>query len=160
MLHENRPCATILFQKTLCILCACKNCRKHFEERCHQILSGHIGAAASCSIHPAEGDRSESSGRLDGQGSYLTEGELLKMYFVNKVNTLGPTYNEFGYNKHPAITSRFLCIKIIDCHVKKIIYNEHPLTTSSFFCMFLLIVSGTQCKYGEYSRSSNVYNRI
>ena len=29
-------------------------------------------------------------------------------------NTLGPAYNEFGYNGHPAITSNFL-------HQKKII---------------------------------------
>ena len=28
-------------------------------------------------------------------------------------STLGPAYNKFGYNKHSAITSRFLCIKII-----------------------------------------------
>ena len=82
------------------------------------------------------------------------------MYFVNKVNTLGPTYNKFGSNEQPAIMSRFLCIKIIDCHVTKFNYNEHPVTTSSFFCIFLLIVSGTQCKYGKYSRSCNVYDSI
>ena len=32
-------------------------------------------------------------------------------------NTLGPAYNEFGYNEFPAITSRFLYIKIFDCNV-------------------------------------------
>ena len=42
-------------------------------------------------------------------------------------------------------TSRFLCIKIIDCNVKKLCYNEYPLITSSFFCIVLLVVSGTQC---------------
>ena len=31
--------------------------------------------------------------------------------------TLGPAYNEFGYNKHLTTMSRFLCIKIIDCSV-------------------------------------------
>ena len=31
--------------------------------------------------------------------------------------TLGPAYNEFGYNEHPVSTSKFLCIKIIDCNV-------------------------------------------
>ena len=31
--------------------------------------------------------------------------------------TLGPTYNEFGYNEHPIITNRFLCINTIDCNV-------------------------------------------
>ena len=60
---------------------------------------------------------------------------------------LDPTYVEFGYNEHPATTSRFLCIKIIDYNVKKFGYNEHPLITSSFFCIFLLVVSGTQCSY-------------
>ena len=38
--------------------------------------------------------------------------------------TLDPAYNEFGYNEHSAITSRFLCIKIIDCNVKKFGYND------------------------------------
>ena len=33
--------------------------------------------------------------------------------------TLDPTYNEFGYSEHLAITSRFLCIKIIDYNVNK-----------------------------------------
>ena len=54
-------------------------------------------------------------------------------------STLGPPYHEFGYKKHPAVTSRFLCIKIIDCNVKKFSYNEHPLIISSFFCIFLLL---------------------
>ena len=57
--------------------------------------------------------------------------------------TLGPAYNELGYNEDPAVTSRFLCIKIIDCHVKKFVYNKDPLIMSSFFCLFLL-VSATQ----------------
>ena len=56
-------------------------------------------------------------------------------------------YNEFGYNEHLAITSRFLCINIIDCNVKKFAYNEHPLVTNSFFCIILLVVSGTQCNW-------------
>ena len=51
-------------------------------------------------------------------------------------STLGPAYNEFSYNKHPAVTSRFLCIKIIDCNVKKFGYIEYPLITSSFFRIF------------------------
>ena len=38
--------------------------------------------------------------------------------------------------------SRFLCIKIIDCNVKKFGYNEHPLVTTSVFCIFLLDVIG------------------
>ena len=46
------------------------------------------------------------------------------------------------------ITSRFLCIKIIDCNVKKFGNNEHLLISSSFwgrfFCIFLLVVSGTR----------------
>ena len=55
------------------------------------------------------------------------------------------TGSEFGYNEHSAITSRFLCIRIIDSNVKKFGYNEHPPATTSFFCIFLLVVSRTQC---------------
>ena len=68
--------------------------------------------------------------------------------------TLGPAYNEY-----PAKTSRFLCIRIIECNVRKFGYNEHPLKTSSFFCIFLLVVSGTQCTYiskNETLRPCNV----
>ena len=39
-----------------------------------------------------------------------------------------PAYNEFGYSEHPAILGRFLCIKIIDCDVKKSGYNEQFLS--------------------------------
>ena len=49
------------------------------------------------------------------------------------VITLGPADNEFGYNEHTATISRSLCIKIIDCSVKKFGYNSHPLIRSSFF---------------------------
>ena len=59
--------------------------------------------------------------------------------------TLGPANNEFVYNEHPAITSRFLCIKVIDCSVKKFGYNGHPFITSSFFYIVIFVVSGTQC---------------
>ena len=51
-----------------------------------------------------------------------------------------PTYNEFGYNRHPPSTSIFLCIQIIDCHVEKFGYKEHPLITSCFSCIILLDV--------------------
>ena len=61
--------------------------------------------------------------------------------------TLGPAYNELGYNEHPAVASRFLCTKIIDCNVKKFGHNKHPLVTSSFFCNFLLVVSGPSVIY-------------
>ena len=33
---------------------------------------------------------------------------------VQMALTLGLAYNEFGYREHPATTSKFLCIKIID----------------------------------------------
>ena len=55
---------------------------------------------------------------------------------------LGIAYNEFGYNEHPAITSRILCIKITDCNVKKLAYNEHPLITNNFFCIFNSLEAG------------------
>ena len=60
----------------------------------------------------------------------------------NTDTTLGPAYNEFGYSEYPTTTSRFLCIKIIDCSVKKLGYSEHPLVI--VFYIFLLVVSGTQ----------------
>ena len=35
------------------------------------------------------------------------------------IDTLGSTYNDFGYNEHSAEMSRFLCNNVIDCNVKK-----------------------------------------
>ena len=58
------------------------------------------------------------------------------IFDAKKSTTLDPAYNEFGYNEHPVIVSRFLCIKLIDCNVKKFGYNEYPLITSSSFCIF------------------------
>ena len=49
---------------------------------------------------------------------------------------MGLVHNEFGYNEHSALTSKFLYIKIIDWNVWKFGYNEHPLITSSFFHVF------------------------
>ena len=63
------------------------------------------------------------------------------LLWVQSLDTLGPAYNEFGHNEHPAETSRFLCINIIDCSVKKFGYNEHPLTTKQF-----LLHHFTRCK--------------
>ena len=60
-------------------------------------------------------------------------------------STLGLACNEFGYNDHLAMTSRFLCIEIIDFNVKKFGYNEDPLIMTSFFCIFPIVISGTQC---------------
>ena len=53
--------------------------------------------------------------------------------------TMGTAYNEFGYNQYPAIMSRFLCIKIIDCNVKHFSYNHNEQ-----FLLNLLPVSGTE----------------
>ena len=65
------------------------------------------------------------------------------------ISTLGPAYNEFGYNdfgcnEHLTTTSRFHSIKIIDCNVKQLSCNKQPLVVISFFYIFLLVVSGTQ----------------
>ena len=49
--------------------------------------------------------------------------------------TLGAAYNE-----HPAITNRFLLIKITDSHVKQFGYYDHPRRTST---SFVVVVSGT-----------------
>ena len=50
--------------------------------------------------------------------------------YCRNVSTQGPSYNEFGHNKHPALAIRFVCIKIIDCNLKKFDCEEHPLTMS------------------------------
>ena len=47
--------------------------------------------------------------------------------------TLGKAYDEFGYNEHPAIKSRFIFKKIIDCNVKKFRYNETHLKQADVF---------------------------
>ena len=84
------------------------------------------------------------------------------MKFCHKVCacTLGSAYNEFGCNEHPTTTRIFLCIKIIDCNVKKFSYNENPLIRSSYFCVFLLIVSGTQCTFVSLKFLSNCFEWI
>ena len=67
-------------------------------------------------------------------------------FFLNSIqkttaDTLGPSYNQFCYGEHPAITNIFLCIKIIDCKVKKFGYNENPFIMSCF-----LLHLFTRCK--------------
>ena len=52
------------------------------------------------------------------------------------VPALCPVNKEFGYNDHPVTMSRFPCVKIIYCNVRKFGYKEHPLITSTFFCIF------------------------
>ena len=66
---------------------------------------------------------------------------FLGAIYFQRLCILGPAYNEFCYNEHPAITSRFVCIKITDSNVKKFGYNEYSLATSSFPCIFLLVTS-------------------
>ena len=53
--------------------------------------------------------------------------------------------NEFSYNEHLVILSRFPCIKIIYCKVRKFGYKEHPLYNLLFH--LLLVVSETQCSF-------------
>ena len=55
--------------------------------------------------------------------------------------TLGPAYNEFGYNELPPITTGFLASKSLAAIsiLEKIGYKDHPLTTSNSF---------TCCKQG------------
>ena len=56
--------------------------------------------------------------------------EKSKLFLLIRQSTLFPTYKEFGYNEQPAMTIKFLCIKIIDINVKKFDNNEIPLTMS------------------------------
>ena len=71
--------------------------------------------------------------------------------------TMGPAYNEFGYNEHLVVEIRFLCIKLIDCNVKKFGYNEQPLITSSSLCIFLLVTNPTQ-NLDKTSGGSRIYH--
>ena len=59
------------------------------------------------------------------------------------IDTLGSTYNEFGYNEHSAEMSRFLCNNVIDWNVKKFVYNEQ-------FLFHLLVVSWIQCNSSQF----------
>ena len=57
---------------------------------------------------------------------------------------LGSAYNEFAHNEHLAYTSRFLCIKIIDCNVTKFGYKEQAVSFAFF----------THCKRDPVYRDS------
>ena len=96
----------------------------------------------------------------DGICSFFIGIHSSTLLWVQSLDTLGPAYNEFGHSEHPAKTSRFLCINIIDCNVIKFVYNEHPLITSSFSCIFLLVVSGTQYNgcWTQYNGCWTQYN--
>ena len=76
------------------------------------------------------------------------------MYFSAKISvciwcwrltTLGPAYNEFGYNEHPAITSNFFLWEKNTSDVKKVQLQRVPLITSKFLWIKLLVITGTQC---------------
>ena len=50
--------------------------------------------------------------------------------------TMGPAYNEFGYNDQPSVTSRFLCVKFIDCNVQcSKIRLQRGVSISSFYSL-------------------------
>ena len=63
------------------------------------------------------------------------------MAFFSSSVTLGPTYNEFRYNEHSTITTRFLCIKNIDNITKRFGYNEQFLLHLCTCCKW----DRTQC---------------
>ena len=72
--------------------------------------------------------------------------------------TLGPNYNEFGYNDHPAVRSGFLSIKIIDSNSKKFGYNGHALIKSSCFYICLLTGTVTQYNYNKELTSETLHS--
>ena len=78
--------------------------------------------------------------------SMRASGYVYRMEFVKTrwscSCALGPAYNEFGYNEHPAITSRFLSIKIIDRNVKNV-WLQRTLTYNKQFLLHLF----TRCKW-------------
>ena len=66
------------------------------------------------------------------------------VYFTG---TLGPAYNEFGYNENPAIANNFSPQKkslLIDINVKKVYLQPVPFITNKFFWIRLLVVNGSQ----------------
>ena len=91
-------------------------------------------------------------------------------------NTLGPAYNEFGYNEHMlsvctihwvqltmSLVTTSTCLQRADSFVSKYIidsndktfgYYEHPQTASSFLRIDLLFLSGTQYIATYYSDES------
>ena len=71
--------------------------------------------------------------------------------------TLGPNYNEFSYNDHPAVRSDFLSIKIIDSNSKKFGYNEHQLKTNGYLYICLLIGTVTQYNYNMELTSETLH---
>ena len=42
----------------------------------------------------------------------MFDGKCIQFMLKISLITLGLAYSEFGYNEQPAVTSRFLCIKI------------------------------------------------
>ena len=73
--------------------------------------------------------------------SISTRGSCPKYNFPSVTNqhntcTPGTAYNEFGYNAHPAITNRFVCIKIIKAKFKSSVTMSSDLQRAVSFASF------------------------
>ena len=87
----------------------------------HQVTINTLGGK----LRESERKRAEDYAKYAEVAVFL---EQLKSYRVKleKVDTLRPACNEFGYSEHTAVTSRFLFIKIID----------NNASSCSSFCIF------------------------
>ena len=60
----------------------------------------------------------------------------MNVIFVPRLEMVESITMGSANNVQTAVTSRFLCIKIIDSNGNKLGYNEQPLIIRSFFCFF------------------------
>ena len=69
--------------------------------------------------------------------------DVLRAFFSSQpgIEVSKSTLHWVPLSTSSVVTSRFLCLKILDCNVKKFGYNKHLLIMNSFFCIFILIVS-------------------
>ena len=69
---------------------------------------------------------------------YALDWQILLSQFFRGPCTLGPAFNEFGYNE------QIFLHKITDSNVKFRLQEEHQFATKNFLCISFLVVSGTQ----------------
>ena len=70
--------------------------------------------------HFADNVEYQMDGFLEKNRDTILE-EQINLFKASQVSTPGPKCNEFGFDKHLAVASRFCCIKIIDCRIQNFI---------------------------------------
>ena len=78
---------------------------------------------------------------------------VLMIYVQTKrqIYPLGPAYNDFGYNDHLGLTSRFHRIRITDYNVEKFCCTGYPLKVKSH----LRFLGSNYCL--NYSHNNGLY---